>query len=123
MAAKNAFLDGNVLVPISLPTDWIVALDRIIPGTTDGLNELLTDARLDLETLLSAPHNPSIVVNKIVIPIILINELKYAIAVYEYQLNPFNAQVYFDMVDNIHSIFDQYSIAYYNGGIGKLLVY
>lgn len=121
--ATKLFNDGTILVNISMLQDWITALNKIIPGTTDTLNELLTDSRLDLETLLNNTPNPSIAVGKIVLPVAVLIELKYAIAVYEYQFNPFNAQVYFDMVDNVHSIYDQYSIAFYNGDAGKLVIY
>lgn len=117
------FLAGQILVEISMLQSWLIVLNIITPLTTGVLNTQLTDCTVDLTALLAAPPNPLIVPTKIILPVSLLAEIQYALAIFEYQFNGINRQDYFDMTNNVHSVYDQYSITYFTSGPLKLVIY
>lgn len=115
---SKQYLMGKVLVNITMLQNWIPVLNSIIPLTITNPVNLLTSqlqAGLDgINVILNATPNPTIDPLKTIIPIILVIQIRDALDTFEYQYGGFNSPSYTDMTNNIHSIDDQYNIAYYN---------
>lgn len=121
---SQLFLDGRVLVNSSMLEEWVVVLNLILPQTSGDLSDQLLDCKTQLVSILNAMPNASIAAGKVILPVDLLNEIKYALAIFEYQFNGFNRQDYFDMVDNVHSVYDQFSIWFYNtNNPSQLMIY
>lgn len=119
----GTFLDGNILIPVTMLQLWLKTVNFLTPMTSGGLNEQFSDCATEMNVLLASVPQPQINASKMIIPFLLVNELKFAFATYIYQSGPFNSQDFIDTEDNIASVFDCYSITYWNSAPGTLVIY
>jgi|GEM_PF-5786306 hypothetical protein len=117
------FLAGHILVDRGMFSSWLPVVSYLIPLTTGALNSQLTDVQTQITNLLASTPDPSIIASKIVIPIDLVNDFKFALATFDYQFNGVNRNDYRDTVEEVGSVFDVYSIAYFSGRSIPYIIY
>lgn len=128
MSSNNdplSFINGRILLNLSMLQDWLEVVNILLPLTANALNDQLVEVKAEINTVLATSPQANIVAGKLVTPISLVADFKYALATVEYQLNgdvpKYN--LYADVTDECDSVYNCYSISYQAGPIGKLVIY
>jgi hypothetical protein len=115
----KAFLSGYEQVYRSMPDQWQSLLPLILPQCSGILLQQLQAVQTELAALLNAPPDPKIPADTIVIPITLVNDYANALNTFEYQFSGFPNNLYTNTRNELDSVFNQYSSAYWNSGSTK----
>jgi hypothetical protein len=117
------FLKGQIMINVTLLQGWQYVVNTFIGNTSGALYDQFLSCQTQINALLAATPPSNLSTIKIVIPISLVNTLKYALATYDYQMYPPNSIPYMDCQESVSSVYDCYSIAYYTGPINQVFIY
>lgn len=117
------FLAGQIMIPKSMLQSWLPVVNLLIPMTSGQLQVQLTSVANQITNILATPPNPQLNVTNIVIPISMINDFKFALATFDYQFHGLPRNDYTDTVQEVGSVWDAYSVGYFNSYPGTVIVY
>ena len=118
------FLAGSVLVTRDLLSSWPPVITYLLPLTSGVLNTEFENIQTQIAGLLAATPNPAVNPELVQIPIQLIVDMQNAFCNFEYKFGgPFSRNDYVDTVNQIDSVFNQYSRFFYDSKPGSVLYY
>lgn len=122
---SESFLSGRILLNISMVASWLQTINLILPQTTDVLNEQLTEVQTEINNLLATVPQANVSAGKVITPISLVVDFKYALATVEFQFHG-NVPRYNDYVatvDEVDSVYNQFSITFMTNGPLNLVIF
>jgi hypothetical protein len=117
------FTSGNIMLDRTLMQSWLPVLTYLIPLTSGVLNAELIAVQTQIETLLNITPSPSIDPLKVICPISLIISAMFSLANYQNLFGPFALPSFQKMVNNLDSVYVQYSRAFFTTRPGMQIVY